>query len=232
MERRLFLLEDDPGLIDGLSYSLLRSGYALETAATVSEAKEKLLTRRFDLLLLDVTLPDGTGFALCDWLRARGNRVPIIFLTALDDEVNMVRGLDMGGDDYITKPFKLSVLFSRISAVLRRSGDRAEGRTELCSAGVRMDLLQGKAYLGDRPVELTGGEYRLLRCLMEHPDQILSAEQLLAHLWDCDGHFVDNNTLSVYIRRLRMKIETDPAHPLRIVTVRGMGYQWNTEAET
>lgn len=121
MQYRLFLLEDDSALTDGLSYSLLRQGYLLETAGTISEAKEMLLNQQYDLLLLDVTLPDGTGFEVCDWLRARANRVPIIFLTALDDEVNMVRGLDMGADDYITKPFKLSVLYARINAVLRRS---------------------------------------------------------------------------------------------------------------
>lgn len=231
MQYRLFLLEDDAALTEGLSYSLRRQGCLLETARTVSEAKEKLLSRRYDLLLLDVTLPDGTGFEACDWLRARASRVPIIFLTALDDEVNMVRGLDMGADDYITKPFKLSVLHARIRAVLRRSGGAAEERTELNSAGVKMNLLQGKVSLGERAVELTNSEYRLLRCFMEHPGQVLSAEQLLERLWDCDGHFVDTNTLSVYIRRLRTKIEDAPANPRRILTVRGMGYKWNAEAD-
>ena len=231
MQYRLFLLEDDAALTDGLSYSLRRQGYLLETAGTISEAKEKLLNLQYDLLLLDVTLPDGTGFEVCDWLRARANRVPIIFLTALDDEVNMVRGLDMGADDYITKPFKLSVLYARINAVLRRSSGDAEERTELNSAGVKMNLLQRKVYLRERTVELTNAEYRLLRCFMEHPDQVLSADQLLERLWDCDGHFVDNNTLSVYISRLRMKIEDIPAKPRRIMTVRGMGYKWNAEVD-
>lgn len=231
MQYRLFLLEDDSALTDGLSYSLLRQGYLLETAGTISEAKEMLLNQQYDLLLLDVTLPDGTGFEVCDWLRARANRVPIIFLTALDDEVNMVRGLDMGADDYITKPFKLSVLYARINAVLRRSNGATEERAELNSAGVKMNLLQGKVYLGERVVELTNAEYRLLRCFMEHPGQVLSADQLLEHLWDCDGHFVDNNTLSVYIRRLRTKIEDTPSNPCRIMTVRGMGYKWNSEVD-
>ena len=231
MQIRLFLLEDDAALTDGLSYSLRRQGYLLETAGTISEAKEKLQNRQYDLLLLDVTLPDGTGFAVCDWLRARANHVPIIFLTALDDEVNMVRGLDMGADDYITKPFKLSVLIARIHAVLRRSSGDAEVQTELNSAGVKMSLLQGKVSLGERTVELTNAEYRLLRCFMEHPGQVLSADQLLERLWDCDGHFVDNNTLSVYISRLRTKIEEIPAKPRRIMTVRGMGYKWNAEAD-
>lgn len=227
MQYRLFLLEDDYALTDGLSYSLRRQGYLLETAGTIREAKEKLLNRQYDLLLLDVTIPDGSGFELCDWLRARANPVPIIFLTALDDEVNMVRGLDTGGDDYITKPFKLSVLYARIHAVLRRRGGLAEERTELNSAGVHMNLLQGKVYLGECAVELTKAEFRLLRCLMEHPGQVLSADQLLERLWDCDGHFVDKNTLSVYISRLRTKIEDSPARPCRILTVRGMGYKWN-----
>ena len=207
MQYRLFLLEDDSALTDGLSYSLLRQGYLLETAGTISEAKEMLLNQQYDLLLLDVTLPDGTGFEVCDWLRARANRVPIIFLTALDDEVNMVRGL------------------------LRRSNGATEERAELNSAGVKMNLLQGKVYLGERAVELTNAEYRLLRCFMEHPGQVLSADQLLERLWDCDGHFVDNNTLSVYIRRLRTKIEDTPSNPCRIMTVRGMGYKWNAEVD-
>ena len=231
MQYRLFLLEDDAALTDGLSYSLRRQGYLLETAGTVSEAKEKLLNRQYDLLLLDVTLPDGTGFEVCDWLRARANHVHIIFLTALDDEVSTVRGLDMGADDYITKPFRLSVLYARINAVLRRSSGAAEERTELSSAGVKMNLLQGKVSLGEHTVELTNAEYRLLRCFMEHPGQVLSADQLLERLWDCDGHFVDNNTLSVYISRLRTKIEDIPAKPFRIMTVRGLGYKWNAEAD-
>ena len=124
------MLEDDSALTDGLSYSLLRQGYLLETAGTISEAKEMLLNQQYDLLLLDVTLPDGTGFEVCDWLRARANRVPIIFLTALDDEVNMVRVLDMGADDYITKPFKLSVLYARINAEKKQRRYGGTGGTE------------------------------------------------------------------------------------------------------
>ena len=137
----------------------------------------------------------------------------------------------MGADDYITKPFKLSVLYARINAVLRRSNGVTEKHMELNSAGVKMNLLQGKVYLGGRIVELTNAEYRLLRCFMEHPGQVLSADQLLERLWDCNGHFVDSNTLSVYISRLRTKIEDIPAKPCRIMTVRGMGYKWNAEAD-
>lgn len=225
---RLFLLEDDRSLIDGLKYSLEKNGFRLTVARTVGEAMERLeRTEDYDLLLLDVSLPDGTGFDVCRQVRAQDAGIPIIFLTAADEETNVIRGLDGGGDDYITKPFRLGELCSRIRAQLRRSGRPQEReRKELRSGGLFIDLLAGRAYMEDRMLELTAAEYRLLCLLVENEGRVLTRTQILDALWDGNGSFVDDNTLSVYVRRLREKLEEDPSAPAHLLTVRGRGYEW------
>ncbi len=223
---KLFLLEDDLSLINGLSFAFQKAGYDLDIARTLQEAETLWQEGKYDLLVLDVSLPDGSGFAFCEKIR-QISQVPIIFLTASDAETSIIMGLDIGGDDYITKPFKLAVLMSRINALLRRSKHFRQAPGELCSNGLTLQLLEGRAYKNGIPIDLTAAEYKLLRLFMEHPDIILSAEQIMGKLWDCDGNFVDGNTLAVYIRRLRTKIEDDPTRPTRIVTVRRMGYKWN-----
>ena len=224
---KLLLLEDDLSLINGLSFAFQKAGYALDVARTIQEADRIWRDGEYDLLVLDVTLPDGSGFEVCKKVR-QASSVPIIFLTASDAETSIIMGLDIGGDDYITKPFKLAVLMSRINAILRRSQHFQQAPGELCSNGITLQLLEGRAYRDGVPLELTAAEYKLLRLFMEHPGMILSAEQIMGKLWDCKGNFVDGNTLAVYIRRLRAKIEDDPAKPTRIATVRRMGYKWNT----
>ena len=154
--------------------------------------------------------------------------MPIMFLTAMDEETDIIMGLDIGGDDYITKPFKLAVFMSRINALLRRSDNFNQADTELNSNGIRVQLLKGEVYKNNVQVKLTAREYKLLCLFMENPDEVLSPEQILNRLWDCDENYIDNNSLTVYIRRLRTKIEDDPGKPKRIVTVRRMGYKWNT----
>ena len=225
---RLFLLEDDRSLIDGLKYSLEKNGFRLTVARTVGEAMERLeRTEDYDLLLLDVSLPDGTGFDVCRQVRAQDAGIPIIFLTAADEETNVIRGLDGGGDDYITKPFRLGELCSRIRAQLRRSGRPQEReRKELRSGGLFIDLLAGRAYMEDRMLELTAAEYRLLCLLVENEGRVLTRTRILDALWDGNGSFVDDNTLSVYVRRLREKLEEDPSAPAHLLTVRGRGYEW------
>lgn len=225
---RLFLLEDDRSLIDGLRYSLEKNGFRLTVARTVGEAMERLERMEdYDLLLLDVSLPDGTGFDVCRQVRAQDAGIPIIFLTAADEETNVIRGLDGGGDDYITKPFRLGELCSRIRAQLRRSGRPQEReRKELRSDGLFIDLLAGRAYMEDRMLELTAAEYRLLCLLVENEGRVLTRTQILDALWDGNGSFVDDNTLSVYVRRLREKLEEDPSAPAHLLTVRGRGYEW------
>ena len=209
---RILLLEDDVSLIDGLVYSLKKNEFDVEVARTVCEAKQYLSELdRYDLLILDVTLPDGTGFDVCERVRKENQQIPIIFLTASDEEVSIIRGLDSGGDDYITKPFKLGELCSRIRALLRRAGvSKSEKNTSMECGDITIDLLGSRATLKGKALDLTSAEYRLL----------------LNELWDDTGNFVDDNTLSVYVRRLREKVETNPSHPEHLITIRGFGYQW------
>lgn len=229
---RLLLLEDDVSLIDGLKYSLEKNGFELDIARTVSEARLHLRGNRpYDLILLDVTLPDGTGFMICDEVRSVGNDIPIIFLTAADEETNIIRGLDGGGDDYITKPFRLGELCSRIRALLRRSSMQKTNNTGMLKSGlITIDQIAHKAFWGEKLLDLTGAEYHLLCLLVEHAGQTLTRRAIFDALWDGNGNFVDDNTLSVYVRRLRGKIEEDPSHPKYLITVRGFGYRWEENA--
>lgn len=223
--KQILLVEDDLSLINGLAFSIKKQGYALEIVRTCCEMRLVWEDGKYDLIILDVSLPDGSGFELCKLIRET-SKVPIIFLTAADEETDMIMGLDIGGDDYITKPFKLAVFLSRINALIRRSENFAKAEAELCSNEIRVNLLKGEVYKKGDKLELTAGEYKLLCLFMEHPDQILSAKTILSKLWDCDENYVDSNTLTVYIRRLRTKIEDDPGNPDKIVTVRRMGYKW------
>lgn len=222
---KILLLEDDLSLISGLSFALKRQGYDLDIARTIKEAQAYWQSEKYNLLVLDVSLPDGSGFDFCKEIR-KTSKVPIIFLTALDDEMNTIMGLDIGGDDYIAKPFKLGVFVSRINALLRRTKDFNEDDTVLCSNGIQVNLLQGQVFKGSELLELTAGEYKLLCFFMQNPNVVLTKEQILDKLWDCEGNFIDNSTLTVYIRRLRIKIEDNPSEPQMLATVRGMGYKW------
>lgn len=223
---RILLLEDDESLIDGLKYTLEKNGFSPDIAQTTAQARSLLEGNvSYDLLLLDVTLPDGTGFDICTWVRSKDRRIPIIFLTASDEEINIVRGLDSGGDDYITKPFKLGELLSRIRALLRRTS--LSGPIDGLQCGeLFLDFTKSQAFLNSQPLELTAGEYRLLCLLVRNAGHVLPRSRILDELWDGNGNFVDDNTLSVYIRRLREKTEKEPSHPTHLITVRGFGYQW------
>ena len=229
---KILLLEDDISLVDGLQYSLKKNGFEAEIVRTVSEAINSIENiGKYDLLILDVTLPDGTGFDVCEAVRRQGQQVPIIFLTASDEEVNIIRGLDSGGDDYITKPFRLGELCSRIRALLRRAGVSNANNTTVIECGdITVDLLGSRALLNGKNLELTSAEYRLLCLLVRNANRVVTREIILSELWDEAGNFVDNNTLSVYVRRLREKVEADPSHPRHLITVRGFGYQWKEVA--
>lgn len=230
MGYKILLLEDDESLVDGLVWVLNREGYETKAAGTVEEARALLEEKEFDLLLLDVSLPDGSGFDVCGRVRKRGSDVPILFLTAADEEVNVIRGLDGGGDDYMTKPFRLGELCSRIRALLRRTRVAEPGRDSVLEcAGLSIDLLSCRATLDGTVLELTGVEYRLLCLLAQNAGRIVTREQLLRKLWDEGSPFVDENTLSVYIRRLREKVEKDPSCPQHLLTLRGFGYQWKAD---
>ena len=225
---KILLLEDDVSLVDGLCYSLKKNGFEVEIVYTVKEALRLLMEmNRFDLLMLDVTLPDGTGFEVCEKVRKQNVQIPIIFLTASDEEVNVIRGLDSGGDDYITKPFKLGELCSRIRALLRRVGaSNGEKGTSIECGDITIDFFECCVYLKGEILELTNVEYRLLCLLVKNANRVTTRDIILNELWDDNGNFVDNNTLSVYVRRLREKVESDPSNPQHLITVRGFGYQW------
>lgn len=227
--KHIFFVEDDLSLINGLSFAIKKQGYELTIARTSVEAEQLWANGNYDLVILDVTLPDGSGFDLCRKIRA-SSKVPIMFLTAADEETDIIMGLDIGGDDYMTKPFKLAVFLSRINALLRRSENFNQEQTdpELQSNGIRVQLLKQEVTKNGIPLDLTASEYKLLCLFMGNPNIVLSPEHILSKLWDCDEKYIDNNTLTVYIRRLRTKIEDNPADPQKIVTVRRMGYKWNT----
>ncbi|HGM3507857.1 TPA: response regulator transcription factor [Clostridioides difficile] len=221
----ILLVEDDLSLIYGLEFSIQKSGFSIDIARTVKEAMQMYEEKNYDLLLLDVSLPDGNGFQICEKVREVSN-IPIIFLTASDEEVNVVMGLDMGGDDYITKPFKLNELISRIKALLRRY-NVANNVTELSSNNITIKLLENRVFKGEFEVELTTAEYKLLSLFMKNKNIVLTRKNILDKLWDGNGSFIDDNTLSVYVRRLRNKIEDNPENPKFLLTVRRMGYKWN-----
>ena len=224
----ILYVEDDLSLIDGLKYTLETSGYMIDISRTVKEALTLFKQSQYDLLLLDVTLPDGTGFDICREVR-KLSTVPIIFLTASDEEISIVRGLDMGGDDYITKPFKLNELLSRIKALLRRSTQFSKADTILEANGIKIDTIERLVWKKGTLLELTLIEYKLLCLFMQNPNHLLTREMILDLLWDGNGNYVDDNTLSVYIRRLRSKIEDTPNVPAFLLTERGFGYKWIVE---
>lgn len=223
--RRILLVEDDLSLIEGLKFSLSRHDFDVTVARTVKEAGEFFSRNEYQLIILDLMLPDGSGFDICKSIRQQ-SAVPIIFLTASDEEVNVVMGLDLGGDDYISKPFKLNELISRINAILRRSSTESS-KTELSSNGIVVKLLEGRALKNGKDMELTSAEYKLLCLFMKNPRRVMSRDQIMQELWDSHESFIDDNTLNVYISRLREKIEENPKHPSFLVTLRGMGYKWN-----
>ena len=225
--KRILFVEDDLSLAGGLAFAMKKQGYEPDVARTVFEAEKKWQDGGYDLVILDVSLPDGSGYEFCRSIR-KTSKVPVLFLTAADEETDIIMGLDLGGDDYITKPFKLAVFLARVNALLRRGGNFQQENTGLESNGIRVDFLRQEVFKGQERIELTAGEYRLLCLFMENPDIVLSPEQILGRLWDREENYINSSTLTVYIRRLRAKIEDDPGVPEKIVTVRRMGYRWNT----
>ena len=219
---RILLVEDDAGIVGSLSDLLRAEGYGVETAARQDDAIDLLKRERFDLALLDVTLAQGTGFAVCAAARDAAPGMPVIFLTASDDEYSTVMGLDMGAVDYVAKPFRARELLSRIRAALRRSGTQAQ---VLSLGPIEVDLGAATARKGGVELDLSALEYRLLLHFAQHAGKLVTRDALRNVIWDDAGEFVSDNALNVYIRRLREKIEDDPSAPRIITTVRGMGYK-------
>lgn len=219
---RILLVEDDRTIAVGLVYALEQEGYAVRHVPDAAGGKAAAGRETFDLAILDLMLPDGSGYDVCRALRAKGE-TPVLFLTACDDEVNVVMGLEMGADDYVTKPFRIRELMARIKNVLRRR-ERAE--TDAMRLGdLSIYPAQARVMKNGREVFLTALEYRLLLTLAINEGQALTRGQLLESIWDAAGDFVNDNTLTVYIKRLREKLEDDPQRPQIIQTVRGIGYR-------
>lgn len=221
---KILVVEDDKIIASGLEYSLEKEGFSIVLCSDVESGKKAFLENEFCLCLLDVSLPDGSGYELCKIIRGKSD-VPIIFLTACDDEVNVVMGLDMGADDYITKPFRLRELISRIKSVLRRYNKEDDSSIIIEINKLRINTLEAKVYKNGKEVNLTALEYRLLLIFANNKGQVLSRSQLLEGIWDVVGDFVNDNTLTVYIKRIREKLEDDPQKPAIIKTVRGLGYK-------
>lgn len=227
----ILIVEDDDSLAMGLEFSILNEQWGARIAKTLYEAEQLFLSHTFDLVLLDNKLPDGLGLDFCRSIRKSSN-VPIIFLTASDEEVNIVLGLEIGADDYIVKPFRVKELISRIKAVLRRTKLPDTAPSVIRTGKLMIRPIDWKVYYNGRDMYLSPTEFRLLYCLVRHPQQILSRNQILQQLWDIEGEYIDNNTLSVHIRRLREKIEPDPSNPIYIITIRGVGYKWDQRSES
>ncbi|MFC3748995.1 response regulator transcription factor [Paenibacillus sp. GCM10012306] len=223
---KILLVEDDKTIASGLEYSLQQDHYSTVLCHDVASAKKVLEEDidQFALCLFDLQLPDGSGYELCRMVKERRD-IPVIFLTVIDDEVNVVMGLDMGADDYITKPFRVRELLSRIKTVLRRYQKSSHTGAIVDIDNVRIHTLEGKVYKNGAEVSLTALEYRLLLIFGNHLGQVLTRNQLLEQIWDMAGEFVNDNTLTVYIKRLREKLEDDPGQPALIKTVRGLGYK-------
>ena len=218
---RILLVEDDIDITKGLAEFLVTEGFVCESATGQKEALDRLSHGEYDLVLLDVSLKDGNGFVVCSVIKERW-QVPVIFLTASDDEYSVVTGLDLGADDYIGKPFRPRELLSRIRTVLRRAG---KGQAVIEFGSIRADTERGAVFKNGRDLCLSALEYRLFLLFLNNRGKVLTRTALLEEIWDAAGDFVNDNTLTVYIKRLRDKVEDDPQNPTVIKTVRGLGYK-------
>ena len=217
--KKILLIEDNEAIIMGLKYSLEQENFQVISAKTAKESKEKLDNKNIDIVLLDVSLPDGNGFEICKEIKEK-NDMPIIFLTAQDEETSIVLGLDLGADDYIVKPFRTRELISRIKSVLRRYGKKEENNI-IQYKDIKIDTISAKVYKNNKEIIFTSLEYKILLMLFTNQNKLITREQLLEKIWDIAGNFVNDNTLTVYIKRIREKLEDDSI----IKTVRGLGYR-------
>ncbi len=227
--KKILLVEDDHALAMGTTYTLKAEGYEVEHAMNLAQAREKLSSSDFALILLDVMLPDGDGFSYLEELSSKGNTIPVIFCTAVGDESNIVRGLDLGADDYVTKPYRVKELLSRIAAVLRRQERAMQSvsnnmeETEVVFGTHKFNIDSFRLYDGETLVDCTPAELRLLREFVRNKGIVITRDQLLQRLYDTENTYIDDNTLSVYIKRLRDKLGDDAEY---IKTVKGIGYRF------
>lgn len=225
--RNILMVEDDSTIAFAVKYAVEQESFNLDIASDLNQAREIVSTKVYDLILLDVMLPDGNGYEFLKDLRKHDEDTPVIFLSACDEEVNIVMGLDIGADDYITKPFRVRELISRINAILRRKGKIQDNKKIIKFKNISIHTLEARVFKNDEEIILTSAEYKLLLILIQNKNVVLTRAQILEKLWDATYDFVNDNTLSVYIKRLREKIEEDSSKPEYILTVRGVGYKWN-----
>ena len=218
--KKILLVEDNETIIMGLKYSLEQENFNVEVSKTVIDAKKIIENKYFDLVLLDISLPDGNGFEICECIK-QNNDMPVIFLTARDEETNVVLGLDLGADDYIIKPFRIRELISRINSVLRRYGKQENKNNLLEYKNIKIDMNLAKVYKDGKEILFTSLEYKILLLMFSNQNKLITREELLDKIWDIAGNFVNDNTLTVYIKRIREKLEDENI----IKTVRGMGYR-------
>ena len=226
--KNILMVEDDSTIAFAVKYAVEQEGFNLDIAENLENARKIVNSKEYDLILLDVMLPDGNGYEFLKQLREHDEHTPVIFLTACDEEVNIVMGLDIGGDDYITKPFRVRELISRINAILRRKGKSQDSNKKILKfKNISIHTLEARVFKNNEEIFLTSAEYKLLLILIQNKNMVLSRAQILEKLWDVTYDFINDNTLSVYIKRLREKIEDDSSKPQYILTVRGLGYKWN-----
>ncbi len=226
-DMRILVVEDDPAVAEALVEGIGREGYQVHHEATAAGAVSHARSAHPHLIVLDVRLPDGTGFDVCRELRRSGTRAPILMLTVQSDEVDVALGLEMGADEYVTKPYRLRELLARIRALLRRAyGELSTADADLLFAGdLVIDRSAGRVSRGEAVIDLTPTEFRLLAFLAQHPGQVLSRDQLLENVWGYSSELIDEKTVTVHVRRLRTKIEHDPETPAIVLTVPGLGYR-------
>ena len=223
----ILVIEDDENVNRGITFSLEKAGNNVFSSVTIKAAKEIVKQQTIDVVICDINLPDGDGLDFINWMRQQ-NKTYIICLTALDQEIDQVMGYEAGADDYITKPFSLSVLLLKIEAYFRRKIS-SEKQTKLISGDIQVFSEEMRVLVKEKEVLLTKNEWKMLILFLKHPKQVLSKKKILESLFDVDGEFVDENTVAVNIRRLREKIEEDPAKPVYLKNIRGLGYVWNQE---
>ena len=223
--KKILLIEDSESIAKGLQFSLEQEGYNVEITDSSKYAKEQILKEKYDLVILDISLPDGNGFEVCEYIK-KNTDIPVIFLTARDEETNIVLGFDIGADDYVTKPFRTRELISRINNVLRRQKNQLNKRDNIIKVkNISVDLDKMLVLKNDKEITLTALEFRIVSLLFSNIGSVITREQIFDRIWDVAGNFVNDNTLTVYIKRIREKLEENAQEPEIIKTIRGIGYK-------
>ena len=223
--KKILLIEDSESIAKGLQFSLEQEGYNVEITDSSKYAKEQILKEKYDLVILDISLPDGNGFEVCEYIK-KNTDIPVIFLTARDEETNIVLGFDIGADDYVTKPFRTRELISRINNVLRRQKSQLNKRDNIIKVkNISVDLDKMLVLKNDKEITLTALEFRIVSLLFSNIGSVITREQILDRIWDVAGNFVNDNTLTVYIKRIREKLEENAQEPEITKTIRGIGYK-------